>query len=79
MDKTHSMPPKIVLGKSVAMLKKLAIVMRYQSENFDSESVESFGENEQLVYARISHLLSNAAVECQQAMEHIDEAHKLLQ
>jgi hypothetical protein len=73
------MPPEKVLSRSVSLLKKLAIVMRHQSERFDSESVESFSVDKQEAFARVAHLLSNAAVECDHAMEHIAEAHKLLQ
>lgn len=62
MNSTHSMPPEKVLSRSVSLLKKLAIVMRHQSERFDSESVESFSVDKQEAFATVAHLLSNAAV-----------------
>jgi len=79
MNNTHSIPTEKVLSRSVSLLKKLAVVMRYQSDRFDSESIESFSGDRQEAFARVAHLLSNAAVECEHAMEHIEEASELLE
>ena len=72
MKTDNSIPPEKVLGKASSLLDRLQKVLRYQSERFDSETVESFSAESQKALERISMMLADASESC-------DEAHKLIE
>lgn len=74
----HEMPPEKVFSKASVLLERLVTILDYQSDQFSSESVESFSGDQQERFAQISAMLSDASSACGKALDQIERVRSLL-
>ena len=72
------MPPEKVFARASRLLDHLGIVLEYQSDRFNADSIEEFSDNRQEKFAQISAMLADASSACGRAFDQIERVRGLL-